>query len=290
MENRQPLATRRMDETVFSQLSRLIGEQIGIKMPPSKRVMLESRLQKRLRVLGLADFGEYWDYLVDGEGRSAELIELIDVVTTNKTDFFRENDHFTYTAEEILPSFWDRGIGRKRPVRFWSAACSTGEEPYTMAMVLEDFAREHPGFQYLIHASDISEGVLKTAVRGIYPAEKAAALPREIKKRYMLRSRDRERAQIKMKPVLSRNLTFYRMNLKNDAMEKKNWYDVIFCRNVLIYFVRERQEEIIRKLTETLRPGGYLFLGHSESTTGMTLPLRSLKSSVYQKLEGEATA
>ncbi len=283
MDKGSPISLKRMDEAVFTQLSRFIGDQIGIKMPPAKRVMLESRLQKRLRILGIPTFEEYFDYLINGEGRSAELAELINAVTTNKTDFFREPAHYASLAERILPALGEQEIGFKRELRIWSAACSTGEEPYTLAMVMEDYARDHPGFRYLIHGSDISEEVLGKAVRGIYPAEKTAGVPQEIKKRYMLRSKDREHPRVKMKGFLARNLTFYQINLKNDSFEKRAWYDVIFCRNVLIYFVRERQEEIIRKLLETLRPGGYLFLGHSESTTGMDLPLEALKSSIYRK-------
>lgn len=279
------LRTKKLTEETFEKMSRLIGEQIGIKMPSAKKVMLESRLQKRLRALGLDSFEEYYQHLRDSQGRSAELIEMINAVTTNKTDFFREPDHYVYLTEKILPSLKKERVGVSRPFQIWSAGCSSGEEPYTMAMVLEDFNRDQGEMLYTIDASDISMKVLNMAVGGIYALEKTENLPLEVKKRYMLKGKGNSAKKVKIKKELSRNINFFQFNLMEEHYQRKDWYDVVFCRNVLIYFERERQERIIRKLIGTLRPGGFLFLGHSESITGMTLPLETLDTTIYQKRE-----
>ena len=164
-----------MSDRDFKRLSSFIERELGIKMPETKRVMLESRLSRRLRLHGLVKYSDYVDYVFSEEGTRQELIHMIDAVTTNKTDFFREADHFDFLLNGILPEYGKRGI--RDPFRIWSAGCSTGEEPYTMAMVAEEYRRVNPTFVYTILATDISTKVLSTAVDAVYDEEKVAPVP-----------------------------------------------------------------------------------------------------------------
>ncbi len=276
--------TAGMTERDFKRLSTFIERELGIKMPESKRVMLESRLSRRLRLHGLSTFAEYVDYVFSEEGARQELIHMIDAVTTNKTDFFREADHFDFLLNVILPEHAQRG-GRD-PFRIWSAGCSTGEEPYTMAMVVEEYRRINSSFSYGIFATDISTKVLSTAVDAVYDEEKLAPVPLDYKKRYLLRSRDHTKNLVRIRPELRARVQFQRLNFMDDDFGIRELFDVIFCRNVIIYFDRVTQERLIRKFYDRLRPGGCLFLGHSETMTGMNIPLRTVAPTVYQKEVG----
>jgi chemotaxis protein methyltransferase CheR len=274
-----------MADVDFKRLSAFIQGELGIRMPEAKRLMLESRLQKRLRKLGFGGFSEYIDYVFSPEGRDSELINMIDAVTTNKTDFFREADHFEYLAEVVLPAAAARdGTGRNRPLTVWSAGCSTGEEPYTIAMVLEEARAKDSRFSYRIFASDLSTQVLEKAELAVYEESKVAALPLSLKKKYMLKSKDREGALVRMKPEMRSRVAFGRINLMDDGYRVDSAFDVVFCRNVLIYFERAVQESIILKLHSHIRPGGWLFLGHSETLAGLSLPFRSVAPTIYERL------
>ena len=259
----------------FQTFSRLITEQCGIRMPPQKKTMLETRLRKRLRSLGMESFEEYGDYVFSKEGMRDELTHLIDVITTNKTDFFREADHFDYLLEQALPHMTETfEAGIRRPLQVWSAGCSTGEEPYTLAMVLSEFATIEPDFTFEILATDICTRVLETARNGIYKEEKFHAVPKTLQRKYLLRSRDREKAQMRITPELRAQVTFRHLNFMDSDYGVGKAMDVIFCRNVLIYFDRPTQETILRRLTRHLSPGRFLFTGHAETLGGMDLPLR----------------
>lgn len=167
----------------FQRFSSIIYDNVGIKMPPAKKTMLEARLQKRLKALGIPTFEEYGDYVFSQDGRTGELVHLIDVVTTNKTDFFREPAHFEFMVKTALPTILQaRGDPLRDPLRFWSAGCSTGEEPYTLAMVLSEFAVGSPDFRAVITASDICTQVLQTAKTAIYPEERTDPIPLNLKK------------------------------------------------------------------------------------------------------------
>jgi chemotaxis protein methyltransferase CheR len=263
----------------FDRLSALVYQECGINLPGSKKVMLESRLNKRLRALNLDSFKEYIQLLAGAEGVANELIHMIDVVTTNKTDFFREPHHFTFLQQHILPEL----VAGKNSIKVWSAACSSGEEPYTLAMVLEDFGRLHHNFNYEILASDISTAMLQKAALAIYPMERVALIPTEVKKRYLLRSKDMERPTVRISPQLRKKVRFNRINFMDKIISVKEDFDVIFCRNVLIYFDRKTQAEVVMKLVSTLKPGGYLFIGHSESLYQQDLPLVQIKPTIYKK-------
>lgn len=274
----------KLSDKQFTRLQYFIEGELGIRMPPVKKVMLESRLQKRLRLLQLSDFESYLDLAFSDKERAGELIHLIDVVTTNKTDFFREADHFTILKDRLLPHMYlNEGIGRSRPLQVWSAASSTGEEPYTLAIVLAEFGRENSGFGFHILGTDISTRVLEAGRKAIYPEERVAPISEELRKRYLLRSRDSEKRLVRIRPELRKHVSFQRQNLMEDQYEIRGSFDVVFCRNVIIYFERPNQERILTRLVRYLRPGGYLFLGHSETLAGMNLNLTTVAPTVYQK-------
>lgn len=274
-----------LNEKQFKRLSRFIESEVGIKMPPAKRIMLESRLQKRLRALQIESFDEYIEHVFSVD--NSEIIHMIDVVTTNKTDFFREPDHFVYLRERLLPHHvhHDRwGVDGR--FKIWSAASSTGEEAYTMAIVLAEYQRqENPRFDFRILGTDISTAVLDKARRAVYPIDRVAPVTEELRKRYLMRSRNRDEELVRVKRVLREKAQFHRLNLMAPRFPIRDRFHVIFCRNVIIYFDRERQEELLRKLYSYLVPGGYLFLGHSETLAGIDLPVVSVAPTVYQRAE-----
>ena len=238
-----------------------------------------NRLAKRLRHLGLQTFSEYVEYLKEGNHRDQEFIELIDAITTNKTDFFREPKHFSFLEEEILPKIVKQRTQVDRKVRIWSAACSSGEEPYSISICLNEQFIRYPGWTFEILASDISETILRQAVTGIYDESKVAPIPLPLLRKYFLRGNQR----YKIKPETGRNISFKKINLKMDFQRMLSNFDVIFCRNVLIYFNRETQFDIIKKCWQVLRPGGYLFLGHSETLQGMETNFTYILPAIYQK-------
>lgn len=273
-----------MSEKDFQRCSQFVQSELGIKMPPAKKTMLESRLRKRLRCMSMDTFEEYVEYVFSPEGRKHELVNMMDAVTTNKTDFFREPAHFDHLLSSVLPDLVDTsGIGVRRPLHAWSAGCSTGEEPYTLAMVLQEFSERCSGFNFRILGTDISTRVLDTAVRGVYAEEKVEPVPQQMKKKYLMKSRDRQKPLVRVVPELRKKVTFCRVNLMNSNYGIGDKIDIVFCRNVIIYFEKQTQEELINRLCDQLDPGGYLFLGHSETLHGMTAPLVQAAPMVYRK-------
>ena len=270
-----------MSDKEFNRLSEFVHNECGIKLPLSKKVMVEARLQKRLRMLGMPGYREYYEYLFSPDGLDEELIQLIDVITTNTTEFFRESRHFDILTSEVLP-VW-RMASAHRTFRIWSAGCSTGEEPYTMAIVLSEFGASVPHFHFSILATDISTRVLSMAKNGVYPEDRVSKLSLELKRRYLLRSRDKNKKLVRLAPELRRLVEFRRLNFM-ESFSFPEPMDTIFCRNVMIYFDRSTQEQLLRKFCTQLRPDGFLFIGHSESLTGMDLPLRQHSPTVYKKL------
>jgi chemotaxis protein methyltransferase CheR len=279
----QSFSTPRLTGHEFQQLSKLVYSECGIHLADSKKVMLESRLSKRLRVLSLLTFKDYIDFLTSHEGMNNELVHMIDVVTTNKTDFFREPHHFEYLKSTLLPDFSSE-YQNSRPYRTWSAACSSGEEPYTLAMVMQDFAQANPRFSYSIVASDISTHVLQKAALGVYNPATVATIPMEIKRRYFLKSKDLVKPSVRVVSSIRQQVEFVRINLMDDVLDVGSDFDSIFCRNVLIYFDRNTQEQVVNKLASKLRKGGCLFIGHSESLHQFKLPLKQLRPTVFTKI------
>jgi chemotaxis protein methyltransferase CheR len=272
-----------MGNREFASLSRFIYEQCGIKMPEAKRTMLEGRLQKRLRALSMKSFADYTEYLFSAEGIRNELVHMIDMVTTNKTDFFREPDHFHYLRDRVLPEWCEKYNGRR--LLIWSAGCSTGQEPYTLAMVLSDFAARHPGFDYQILATDISTRVLEQAQKAVYTETVLEPVPTAMKSRYLLRSKDRQSGLARIVPELRAKIKFRRLNFLEDDFGIREPMDIIFCRNVIIYFDRETQSRLLKRFYGHLRPGGHVFMGHSETLSGLDVPLVSVAPTVYRKMQ-----
>jgi chemotaxis protein methyltransferase CheR len=271
-----------MSDEVFVKLSSFIYTEFGIKMPEVKKVMLQSRLQKRLRDLRMSSYEEYCEFVFSKEGEAMELIHMIDVVTTNKTDFFREPTHFDFLRQTVLPEHMARS-GSLMPLKVWSAGCSSGEEVYTLAMVFSEFQQEHKKFDYSIFGTDISTRILQKAVDAIYTEERVANIPLEIKRKYFLRSKDRVKPTVRVTPELRNKASYMRLNFMDDQYPVSEVFDIIFCRNVLIYFDRATQQHVINKLCDKLKTGGYFFLGHSESITSMKVPLVQLKPTIFMK-------
>jgi chemotaxis protein methyltransferase CheR len=273
-----------LSDKTFSRFSSLIYDEVGIKLPSAKKIMLEARLNKRLKACGFGNFDDYADFVFSAEGREKELVSLIDVVTTNKTDFFREPVHFEYLVKVAIPSLIDsHETSFKSPFKIWSAGCSTGEEPYTMSMVLSEFAATRPGFQASILATDISTSVLAKAKNAIYSEDSVDTIPLNLKKKYLLKSKDRNKPTVRIAPQQRSMITFRRLNFMEEFGMPEHM-DVIFCRNVIIYFDKPTQERLLNRFYRQLVTGGYLFLGHSETISGLNVPLRPVASTVYRKL------
>ncbi len=276
-------AALHLSDRHFRTISELIERQVGIKLPAAKRLMLEGRLQKRVRALQQTGLNHYMDYLFEQGQFDTELTHLIDVVTTNKTDFFREPQHFAFLKDVAVPQLLSQRGRKSRGLKVWSAACSTGMEAYTAAMVLDDMARSGSRFQFRILGTDISTSVLHEAKLAIYPRDAIAPVPDSFVKRYFLSSRDEARNEVRVAPELRRLTHFVRMNLMDSSYPVDRDVDLIFCRNVLIYFERETQRKVVEQLASHLRPGGYLLVGHSESMVHSVVPgLRQVQPTVFQ--------
>ncbi|WP_246752826.1 CheR family methyltransferase [Sinorhizobium sp. BG8] len=271
----------RISNRNFEALSKYIYDYSGIKMPITKMTMLEGRLRRRLRATGIPTFDAYCHFLFKEGGIETESVYLIDAVTTNKTDFFREPKHFEHMEQEALPALVNAGHKR---LRLWSSACSTGAEPYTMAMVLAEFASGNSGLDYRILATDLSTDVLRTAWRGIYAEEMVDPVPPALRKKYVMTARDPSRRDVRIKPSLRSSIGFGRLNLMDDAYKVGDPMHIIFCRNVLIYFDKPTQSHVLSRLCDRLVPGGYLYIGHSETVTGINLPIKQVANTVFKKV------
>ncbi len=276
---------RREDTLSVRDLKRLCGliyEQTGIVINEEKQIMLEGRLKRRTTALKMATYHEYCEFLFAGAGHhSEEIIHLIDAVTTNKTDFFREKAHFDFLVGRALPELTSRNGSREFLI--WSAGCSTGEEPYTMALVLNEYKESHPAFRFRVLATDISTSVLAKARIGMFNEQVVRPVPAALRKKYFMRSRDRESDLMRVVPELRGTIEFRRLNFMED-FGMTEMADAIFCRNVLIYFDPPTQERLLQKLSRQLVEGGYMFVGHSETLQRMDLPLVPVAPALYRKI------
>jgi chemotaxis protein methyltransferase CheR len=273
--------SHQLSNVQFEKIASIIYKNCGIHLTPSKKIMVESRLNRRLRQLSISSFEKYMQLITSQEGIKNELVFMIDVITTNKTDFFRESHHFDFLTESLLPQLLDRN--ENKTLRVWSAACSTGEEPYTIAMVLEEFAQLYPKHKHEILASDISTDVLKKASAAIYPADRINDIPQKFRQRYLLRSKNNSNPRIRIVPKLREKVEFRRINLVEPDLRLDQQQDVIFCRNVLIYFDRDTQLKVITNLLKNLRKDGFLLIGHSESLLFFDLPIRQVRPTIFIK-------
>lgn len=267
----------------FNRLSAYINNAYGIKMPEAKKVMLECRLQKRLAALHMSSYKEYCEYLFSEQGMLQEMVYMVDAVTTNKTDFFREPAHFDFLTRQVLPELCE-GYNGYKEIKVWSAGCSSGEEVYTLAMVLHEFTEMLSNTDYHVTGTDVSLTMLAKAVEAVYTEDRIADIPVWLRKKYLLRSRDRAKQTVRINAETRARTDFKRLNLMDDTYDVYSQFDVIFCRNVLIYFDRATQCAVINKLAAKLKTGGYLFLGHSETVSSMQLRLTPVLPTVLKKL------
>lgn len=263
----------------FDRLRQLSRDYSGIQVSDDKFDMFYSRLVKRLRTLGLSSFRSYADYLSAHPDR--EFTEFINSVTTNLTAFFRENHHFEFLAKQALPQICRQSVGRKT-LRAWSAGCSTGEEPYSLAMTLQEHLPTDWRCQIL--ATDLDTQVLRTAADGVYPLEAVASVDERRLRQWFQKGVGRQDRRVRVKAALREAIEFRQLNLMRDWPELSG-FDLIFCRNVLIYFDRTTKETLAKRYWQALRPGGYLFIGHSESLHQLDTGFEALGQTVYRKSE-----
>jgi chemotaxis protein methyltransferase CheR len=284
-----PGVLRDLSDREFQIFRTLVTSHSGIALGPHKRALLQARLGRRLRTLGLATFADYHRLLIEHDPQGEELVRFINAVTTNKTHFYREAHHFAYLAKRWAPAVVGRASrGGEHAVRIWSAGCSTGEEPYTIAMTVADALPHAGGWTVRILASDIDTEVLKRGAAGIYSIEAAGAIPPAALKRHFLRGTGTSTGLMRVRPALRSLVTFRRINLLEAPWPLGASFDVIFCRNVLIYFDRPTQQRVVERLATCLKDDGVLVLGHSEGILGMTNGLRHVGHTIYQKEPGDA--
>jgi chemotaxis protein methyltransferase CheR len=270
----------------FADFSEFIVGQLGIKMPASKQTMLQSRLHRRLRELELDSFEEYHArFFHDPAHQAREIEHLLNLATTNKTDFFREPDHFGVLTQRVLTAWLARPTGAV--FRLWCAGCSTGEEAYTLAMCLLEQQMAHD-FDFSIRATDVSTRVLETAMRAIYPVEHITPIPPPLRAKYLLRSRDRTDACVRIAPTVRAKVRFGHLNFLAADYGLPDCYDAIFFRNVMIYFDRDTQQQVVGRMCRNLHPGGSLFIAHAETLQGLPLPLQLTGPSVYRRIPDPA--
>jgi chemotaxis protein methyltransferase CheR len=276
-----------ISEKDFARLGKLLTDRYGIKLPPEKRIMFQSRLQTRLRELELDSFEKYCQYVFNQDNTSSELNKMADYISTNKTEFFRENQHFELLLSTVLPDLCSRkSSAGDFLIRCWSAGCSTGQEAFSLAMTIEEYKRNFcETIDYSIIGSDISGKVLKTARTGIYPFSQSLQIPSAYLKRYVLKSKDAQHPRIRIAKQVRSKVTFTYGNLMNQNYRLNLKFKIIFIRNTMIYFSREDQTRILKQVMDHLETGGYLFVGHSESLINLDLPISLVAPSLYQKLQ-----
>lgn len=263
----------------FKYISGLIYDQTGIVLADHKFDMMYGRLARRLRDLGLTTVESYIDYFSSPEGRD-ELPNLINAMTTNLTRFFREAHHFETLRHDCLAEKHAQAqAGADRKVRIWSAGCSSGMEPYSIAMTMAASLPQLASWDALILATDIDTKMLDKGKAGLYPADDLSEVPAALRKRYARRAAS---GMVVMDDVLKRHIRFRKLNLLHD-WPFKGQFDVIFCRNVLIYFDKETRDSLVARFVERLRPGGTLFLGHSEALAGEKAGLTNIGRSSFRK-------
>ncbi len=268
----------------FDDFSTLIESRLGIKMPATKRTMLQSRLLRRARELGLESVHDYHArFFSDPETQETEFEHLLNLATTNKTDFFREPDHFEFLAQQALPAW--RARSPRGPFKVWCAGCATGEEAYTLAMVLLD-QQTRGTFDFSILATDVSTRVLEKAMAATYGEEQTAPIPAPLRKKYLLHGRGASAGLVKIAPEVRNRIRFGHLNFLSEDYGIRSKFDAIFFRNVMIYFDRDTQRQIVGRMCELLPVGNWLFTAHAETLQGLGLPLEPVALATYVRTKG----
>jgi chemotaxis protein methyltransferase CheR len=286
-----PDPIRPLTDKEFRLFQRLIEEEAGIHLSDAKRALLVGRLSRRLRDLGLRTFTAYYETVAE-RGDPEERTRMIDRICTNETHFFREPRQFDFVRDTILPRWAAEAASGRRAkrVRAWSAACSTGEEPYSLAMLLHDHCPPQNGWEIEILASDLSTRVLERAQAATYSLEKKHEIPETYLRRYMLRGTRSQEGQMRVGPAVRDLVRFARVNLNGASYPVSGPFDLLFCRNTLIYFESQTKARVVDHLLDLLAPDGYLFLGHAESMSGLSERARSVGPTVYSPLAHAAAA
>jgi len=270
----------RISAKEFALFRDLIQRESGIFLSEAKKALVVGRLGRRLRELGLRSLAAYYRLLVEGDEQ--ERTRMLDCICTNETHFFREPRQFEFLEQRVFPDWAARAAaGRPRRIRAWSAACSTGEEPYSLAMTLLAHFPPSSGWTLEILASDLSTRALDQARAGLWSVDKAREIPERYLKAFMLRGTGAQEGVMKAGPEIRSLLRFQRVNLNQDRYPVQGPFDLVFCRNVLIYFDVASKARVVHRLLDELAPGGYLFLGHAESLTGLSDRGRSVGPTVY---------
>lgn len=262
-----------INDSQFAYFRNLIYKESGINLTPNKKCLVQTRITKLSRKIGFNSFDELFE-LLKNDKEGILLVHVLDSISTNHTFFFREIEHFNYLNKVILPEFKAANI---KP-SIWSAASSSGEEPYSLAITLQDF---FGNTNYSLFCSDISTRMLKQAQNGIYPLNSIKDISIEQKRKYFQKGSGKSEGLVKVKPRLKENMTFKRHNLLHLLDESKT-FDIIFCRNVMIYFDNETKQKVIDLLIRKLSKNGYLIIGHSESLNSNNHPLRMVKPTIYK--------
>lgn len=269
----------KLTEEEFIKFRDIVYKESCINLADVKKILLQSRLIKRLRFLNLNSFSDYYDYLI--ANYDDEKINFVNAITTNKTDFFRENDHFEFMKSYILPALEAKG---EREIRIWSAGCSTGEEPYTIGITLFEYFKGRKAPLFKILATDIDTLVLEKGLEGVYTEEQVAAIEEKLLKEYFLKGKDDNKGFFKIKDFLKNIVSFRRLNLLADDYPMKKKFDVIFCRNVIIYFDKDTQKKLFENFSRYLKDDGYLLVGHSENISNVTDKFYLAGRTIYKKV------
>jgi chemotaxis protein methyltransferase CheR len=269
----------------FRRLTAAVRDICGIALNETKRALVTYRVSPRVRALGFATFGEYVDFVFSpGQGR--EMMHLLDLLTTNETQFFREPQHFEFIETRVLPSLRQAADAGHRPrtIRAWSAACSTGQEPYSLAMQLLSHCPPEKGWSIDIVATDLSTRALAVARDAEWPIDRASQIPEKYRKAFMLRGHGDQVGRMRATRQLRDSVKLARLNLNDETYNVAGPFDLIFCRNVLIYFSPEGRARVVERLTRHLAPGGLLFVGHAESLHAHRGELRAVSPTIYERV------
>jgi chemotaxis protein methyltransferase CheR len=276
------VASLRAAPSELSRIAELVTGELGIMLPANKLPILQGRVQRRMYALGITSLSAYASLLFAPQSGD-ERRELLDAATTNKTDFFREPSHFTQLRQVVLPHLTPHPGARAPLCKLWCAGCSTGQEVYTLAMVLSEHAREQGPLDFGILGTDVCTRVLEQARAATYAEELVEPVPLPLRQRYLLRSKQKTQRLVRFVKPLRARASFAHLNFMDERYPLPRDFDVVFFRNVLIYFDRPTQQRVLARICEHLRPGGHLYVGHSESLNGLSLPLTPCGDAVFQK-------